>query len=61
MNTTNKIWTFLKIIMVIIIIYLIILFLFEWYLKSNYMSECLSNGKNENWCERTWFELRMME
>lgn len=51
----------LKNILIIIIIYLSALFLYETYQKYDYINECISKGRTKNWCEETWWELRMME
>ena len=48
-------------ILVIIVIFLISLFLFEGYMNHVCITECISAGRTNDWCEQGCFELRMME
>jgi len=57
----KKIFKSLLIVLAILVIYLVLLFLFEAYLKHEYVNECILSGKMKDWCEQTWVELRMME
>ena len=57
----QKIFKTLLVMLTIILIYLVLLFLFEAYLKHEYVNECLLSGKIKDWCDQTWFEQRMME
>ena len=36
-------------------------FLYPYYLKYDYISECKANGRAENWCEKTWAELEELD
>ena len=48
-------------IVICVVICLLSIFCFEVYQEREYMKECKSWGKTKDWCEQTWFELRMME
>ncbi len=57
----KKIFKSLLVVLAIPVIYLVLLFLFEVYLKHEYVNECILSGKTKDWCKQTWVELRMME